>query len=123
MITLRAVPAYSHATPVAPAGRVVVPPPLTTMGGVRVTPRAVPTVAADGQVPVPAVVDWPAVGVVVAAAAEVAAEVAAAVADAVAPGGATVAEGVPPLALPHAASARLQMNVVSANESGLRCDT
>src|SRR5664280_99951 len=49
MITFIPMPAYSHATPVAPAGSDVPPPPATVVGYGRVIPRALPTVAAVGQ--------------------------------------------------------------------------
>src|ERR1700685_4241768 len=50
MITFKDAPWHSHATPVAPAGSDVPPPPATTTGAGTVIPRADPTVAAVGHV-------------------------------------------------------------------------
>ena len=90
MITLRPVPAYSHAWPVAPAGSAAPPPPLTPIGLGRLIPSAAPTVAPVGQVSAAAVV------VRVASGAAVAAVGAAGVAGAMVGAGVAAADGDPP---------------------------
>jgi hypothetical protein len=49
MITLSDTPRYSHATPVAPAGSGLLPPPATEIGFGRVIPRADPIVVPLGH--------------------------------------------------------------------------
>jgi len=121
MITLRAVPAYSHATPVAPAGSGVPPPPGTAIGFETLIPKAAPTVSAVGQLGAPAVADWLEGGAVEAAAeAAVEADEVAAVAADVVP---VTVDGDPPLEPPQAASVTLKTSAVVANQRESLCDT
>jgi hypothetical protein len=122
MITLRAAPAYSQATPVAPAGSCVPPPPAAEVGFETVIPKALPTVAAEGQLAAAAVTVVVAVATGGVVGAEVGAVVAVAVGTALAALAVLAAVDVA-LLEPQAPAMTLTTRAAAASQRGLLCDT